>query len=188
MLSYIGIGAAVGAVSLFIGATATPDSPPSLSAIDQQVTSSTTAPAAPLATTTEGSPSPFATDDDGFVGTAARCDAADYAVAFGRTERSIVAICLAPDGTYSYHGTRLSDDASLTADVEAQADGEFVARVDGITYVVSSQMFYLMSGSELLREEPWLEYHEPQLAAESSPPPSTPPPSTPAPETFEPVG
>lgn len=119
-------------------------------------------------------------------------------MAFGRTERSLVAICVDQERNYEYRGVRLSDDANLTiGGVEAQSDGEFVARTDDVTYVVSAQEFYLMSGSEVIREEAWLEYHEPQLAAESAAPsaaesdePSAAEsvaPSSIAPETFEPV-
>lgn len=212
LLSSIGIGAVVAAVAIFVGATATPDGPRILSGWADEESppapiSTTNAEVAPMATTTSAATttpttpttptqSPYAIDDRGFVNTEARCDSTQITVAFGRTERSIVAICADQSGAYEYRGVRLSDRAGLTAPVEAQDDGEYVAREDGITYVVSSQEFYLMSGSEVIREEPWLEYHEPRLAAESSPADTAPAsddsaettPRTSSPETFEPVG
>ena len=215
LLSSVGIGAVVAAVAIVVGATATPHGPRILSGLADEESprapiSTTNAEVAPMATTTSAATttsttsttstqSPFAIDDHGFVNTAARCDSAQITVAFGRTERSIVAICADQSGAYEYRGVRLSDRAGLTAAVEAQDDGEYVAREDGITYVVSSQEFYLMSGSEVIREEPWLEYHEPRLAAESSPAEDAPAdsesddsaettPTTSSPETFDPVG
>lgn len=218
LLSSIGIGAVVAAVAIFVGAATTgPRAAPTLSALDELEsstsarTSATSAAAVPMATTSSSQapstspaqPSPFTIDEYGFVGTAARCDSSQFVIAFGRTERSIVAICADQAGNYEYRGVRLSDKATVKLGVEAQDDGEFVARGDGITYVVSPQEFYLMSGSEVLREEPWLEYHEPRLAAETPGPETsstetsdaettdaetTVRPSSISPETFDPVG
>lgn len=192
LLSSIGIGAVVAAVAVVVGATTTPSTPTeALSVADESSTvagsarATATARVAPVASTTDVAPeSTFPSDAQGFVDTHARCDDSQFTIAFGRTERSIVAICTNPDGTYEYRGMRISDGATLTESVEAQGDGEFVARSDDVTYVVSAQEFYLMSGSEVVREEPWLEYHEPQLLPAESPAQ----PSSSSPETFAPVG
>src|SRR5690348_6987899 len=56
---------------------------------------------------------PIQTDDRGFVDSAVRCDLPQAAVVFGRTERSIVAICVDQAGRYQYRGARLGDAAVL---------------------------------------------------------------------------
>ena len=58
-------------------------------------------------------PGSLQTDDRGFINTAARCDAPKSAVAVGRTEQSLIAICVDGSGHYEYRGVRLKDNSEL---------------------------------------------------------------------------
>ena len=53
------------------------------------------------------------TDEQGFVGHAARCDAGSSPVAMIRTALSLVVICETTPGSYYYHGERLRDGANV---------------------------------------------------------------------------
>src|SRR6201992_353994 len=72
-------------------------------------------------------PGAMQTDDRGFVDTAVRCELPQSAVAFGRTERSLVAICVDQAGHYQYRGARLGDAAVLEVVAEPTVPGEFFA-------------------------------------------------------------
>lgn len=87
----------------------------------------------------------YPTDDRGFVDTKVRCEAPQSAVFFGRTEQSLVAICLDPDGHYEYRGARLRDDAVLTVVAEPTVPGEFFAQKDGVTYTVTAKQLVIKS-------------------------------------------
>jgi len=117
------------------------------------------------APTAAAQPEPIGTDDRGFVDSAARCEQSTYAVAFGRTQRSLVAICV-QDGDYEYRGVRLRDDALLTADALAIGDGRFTAESDGVTYTFSAKELVITQGERVIRSEPMVAYVEPRLAAE----------------------
>lgn len=108
---------------------------------------------------------PIGTDDRGFIDTEARCEQSTVAVAFGRTQRSLVAICV-QDGAYEYRGVRLRDDALLTADALAIGDGRFTAENDGVTYTFSAKELVITQGDRVVRNEPMVAYVEPRLAAE----------------------
>lgn len=110
-------------------------------------------------------PESIATDDRGFIDTAARCEEPSIAVAFGRTQRSLVAICV-DGGEYKYRGVRLRDDALLEAAAVETADGEFSAETDGVTYTFSAKELLITSGDRVIRAEPMVAYVEPRLAAE----------------------
>lgn len=114
-------------------------------------------------------PSPVKTDDRGFVDSAARCDDAETVIAFGRTQRSLVAICADPDGTYQYRGVRISDDAALAVAAERTSSGGFEATNEGVTYAVSSNELLITSGDTTLFRESMVEYHAPRLPAEGTP-------------------
>src|SRR5882757_7233163 len=58
-------------------------------------------------------PGALQTDDRGFIDKAARCDAPKSAVALGRTEQSLVAICVDGSGHYEYRGMRVKDSYAL---------------------------------------------------------------------------
>ena len=112
----------------------------------------------------------YRTDDRGFVDTKVRCEAPQSAVLFGRTEQSLVAICLDPDGHYEYRGARVSDDAVLTVVAEPTVPGEFFAQKDGVTYTVTAKELVIKS-DEWVRTEPVLQFGAPPLLAVEIPAP-----------------
>ena len=112
----------------------------------------------------------YPTDDRGFVDTRVRCEAPQSAVLFGRTEQSLVAICLDPDGHYEYRGARVSDDAVLTVVAEPTVPGEFFAQKDGVTYTVTAKELVIKS-DEWVRTEPVLQFGAPPLLAVEIPAP-----------------
>lgn len=118
-----------------------------------------------LASPVAAQPDSIATDDRGFIDTAARCSSPTFAVAFGRTQRSLVAICV-QDGEYTYRGVRLSDDAVFTGAAAATGVGGFSAENDEVTYTFSPKELEIASGARVLRTEPMVAYVEPRLAAE----------------------
>jgi hypothetical protein len=106
----------------------------------------------------------YRTDDRGFVDSGVRCEAPQTAVAFGRTEQSLVAICVDPDGHYEYRGARLGDDAVLAVVAEPTVPGEFFAQKDGVTYTVTAKDLVIKS-DEYVRIEPVLQFGSPPLLA-----------------------
>lgn len=114
----------------------------------------------------------YPTDDRGFIGTEIRCDAPQSAVAFSRTEQSIVAICVDEAGHYQYRGARLADEnAVLTVVAEPTVPGEFFAQKDGVTYTVTAKELVIKT-DEWTRTEPVLQFGaQPLLAVELPTPP-----------------
>lgn len=102
----------------------------------------------------------FASDGSGFVDSLARCRDTQTARAIGRTERSLVVICLDRTGRLEYHGVRLSDRAALAASADATAGRRFVARNYQVNYAVSPTELLVTSGSAVLKREPMVEYRE----------------------------
>jgi hypothetical protein len=109
-------------------------------------------------------PGPLQTDDRGFINTEVRCEPPQAAVAFGRTEQSLVAICVDRDGHYEYRGARLGDVAVLTVVAEPTVPGEFFAQKDGVTYTVTAKELVIKS-DEFVRTEPMLQFGAPPLLA-----------------------
>ena len=109
-------------------------------------------------------PGVLQTDDRGFVDSKVRCEAPQSAVEFGRTEQSLVAICVDRDGHYEYRGARLGDDAVLTVVAEPTVPGEFFAQRDGVTYTVTAKELIIKS-DEYVRTEPVLQSGAPPLLA-----------------------
>ncbi len=103
----------------------------------------------------------YPTDDRGFVDTDVRCEAPQSAVLFSRTEHSLVAICLDPDGRYEYRGARLGDDAVLVVVAEPTVPGEFFAQKDGVTYTVTATELVIKS-DEWVRTEQMLDPVSPE--------------------------
>jgi hypothetical protein len=146
----------------------------------------------PPAPVTASAPSPFATDDRGFVNTDARCAPTENAVAIGRTEESLVVVCKAADGRLGYKGVRLSLRAGVSVGDVAPSAGGFVARNDVTTYVVTPTELVIRSGDAVATREPMVQYRGPQAVgapvAPSPPPPAQavrapiapPPPPAPA--------
>ncbi|MFI5509460.1 hypothetical protein ACIA48_18490 [Mycobacterium sp. NPDC051804] len=117
---------------------------------------------------TAGAQPSYPTDDRGFVDSQIRCDAPQSAVAFSRTEQSIVAICVDQAGRYQYRGARVADkDAVLTVVAEPTVPGEFFAQKDGVTYTVTAQNLVIKT-PEWTRTEPVVQFGtQPLLAVEA---------------------
>lgn len=103
-------------------------------------------------------------DGRGFVDTQARCEAPAVAVAFGRTQSALVAIC-EDNGGYEYRGVRMRDDALLTATATEAGDGVFTAENDGATYTFSAKELAVSSAERVVHAEPMVAYVEPGVAA-----------------------
>ena len=139
-------------------------------------------------TTTSSSAHP--SDGRGYLDSSARCDTDQVLMAYGRTARSLVAICVGSDGDLEYRGVRLTDEASVTLPAGRGSDGSIVATNDGVTYSVSPAAFLVSEGDSVLYRDPWVEFRVPRFddgttssAAPSTTPPSTTPPSTTPPST-----
>ena len=134
----------------------------------------TTASAEPTTPTVPPKPAPpsasFPTDDRGYSGTGARCDAGQTLVEFGRTARALVAICIGSNGDLEYRGVRLSDQAALTMPATRAADGTVTAVNEGVTYVVTPKLITVSEGDNVLYRDAWTEFREPRFSAG---PPST---------------
>lgn len=87
----------------------------------------------------------------------------------GRTERSLVAICVDRSGHHEYRGVRLRDDVALTVPAERREGGVFAAENDGVVYTVSPAELVISAGEYVIRTEPMLAYSEPRLPAEAAP-------------------
>ena len=103
-------------------------------------------------------------DEQGYVGTDAHCDSTQLAVAFGRTARSLVAICTLPEGGYEYRGVRISDEAGLTIGARATSGG-FVAANDDATYTVTPEQLLVAAGGKVIYRDTWIEYEQPRFSA-----------------------
>lgn len=128
----------------------------------------------PTATSTTSTPTgTFRSDDRGYVGTAAHCDASQSAVAFGRTARALVAICVDRDGELEYRGVRLSDQASVSMPAGRTADGAIVASNDAVTYAVSPTMLLVSEDDTVLYRDAWVEFREPRFSENSTSSPTS---------------
>lgn len=121
------------------------------------------------------------TDGQGFVDSTARCATAATTVAFGSTNSSRVAICETTGGQYQYRGVRVRDGAKLIVSASRSNDG-YVAENDGVTYTVTEDALVVSVGSQVIREEPMVQFHQPGAPAApagTTPPPPPPPPLPP---------
>lgn len=119
-----------------------------------------TAAADPTGTSSADYPS----DDYGYTDSAARCDEDQTVMAFGRTSRALVAICVSPDGQLEYRGVRLSDQASVTMPADRGADGAITAANDGVTYAVTPELLLVSEGDSVLYRDGWVEFREPRFS------------------------
>ncbi len=117
-------------------------------------------------TTPSPSASESATDGYGFTDSAARCDSSQTLMAFGRTSRAMVVICVDSDGALEYRGVRLSDETALTAPAGRAADGAIIATNEGVTYAVSPEMLLVSEGDTVLYRDSWLEFGQPRFSPE----------------------
>ena len=107
---------------------------------------------------------PFPVDDRGFINSPARCDGTQTATAVGRTQRSLVGICVDQNGKYQYRGVRISDGAPLELPAKTTGSG-YLADNEGVTYAVSSTQLLVTSGETVINREPMIEYRQPRANA-----------------------
>lgn len=122
-------------------------------------------------------PSAPATDEHGFVDSSARCSSSQTLMAYGRTPRALIVICVDPDGGLQYRGVRLSDGAGLQMAAGRGSDGSIVATNDGVTYSVSPGALLVAQGDTVLYRDTWTDFQTPRFSGASSTP-STPATST----------
>ena len=122
-----------------------------------------------------------ASDGQGYVDSTARCTTPDVPVAFGSTATSRVAICKTPGAQYEYRGVRVRDGAKLIVPASLSEDGAFVAENNGITYMVTASSFVVSAGTQVIRDEPMVDFHGPEAPGAPTATPTTPlPPPLPA--------
>ena len=171
LFASMGAGAALVAVGLFVGVTvnsAAPETLPEAAAAptSTSTTATTATTSAPSTTKTSSSTSTpdYSADEHGYVDWTARCDDSQTLMAYGRTERSLVAVCVDRDGDLEYRGVRLSDKASLELPVTRGADGVLIATNDGVTYSISPSMFLVSDGDNVIYRDAWIEFKEPSFS------------------------
>jgi hypothetical protein len=125
-----------------------------------------TLPMGDLPSKAHAEPGSLQTDDRGFIDTRARCDSPKSAVAVGRTQQSLVAICVDPRGHYEYRGVRLKDSSEINVSGAVMQDGKFVTHNADVTYVFSAKELMIVQGwGWVVRKEPMVAYMEPRLPA-----------------------
>jgi hypothetical protein len=107
-------------------------------------------------------------DSQGYVDSTARCTKPDTAVIFGTTDTSRVAVCKTSGGAYEYRGVRVSDGAKLIVTASQTADGDFIAKNDGVTYTVTATSLSISAGGSTIRTESWTDINTPQSPATSN--------------------
>ena len=103
-------------------------------------------------------------DEYGYLNSSARCDDDQTLMAFGRTSRAMVAVCVDPDGELEYRGVRLSDQAAATLTATRASDGSIIATNDGVTYAISPTFFLVSEGDAVLYRDSWIEFHQPRFS------------------------
>lgn len=117
-------------------------------------------------------------DEFGYLDSAARCDADQTLVAYGRTSRAQVAICVDPGGELQYRGVRSSDGAFLMMPAGRAADGSIVATNGDATYAVSPSTLLVSEGDSVIYRGSWIEFREPGFDAGAGSSSSSSPSST----------
>lgn len=128
---------------------------------------------APDAIAAPSADSDYSVDDRGYVDSSARCDEHQALMAYGRTSRALVAICVDANGQLEYRGVRLSDSAALAMPATRGADGSIVATNDGVTYAVSPTMFIVSEGDTVIYRDSWTEFGQPRFSGGTSTPATT---------------
>ena len=103
-------------------------------------------------------------DEYGYLNSSARCDDDQTLMAFGRTSRAMVAVCVDPDGELEYRGVRLSDQAATTLSATRASDGSIIATNDGVTYAISPTFFLVSEGDSVLYRDSWIEFRQPRFS------------------------
>jgi hypothetical protein len=174
LLPWLGIGGVLAAVGLVVGVTVTTGASDTLPAAQAAPTTSmsasatATTSASTSATTTSGAPVSYQADSRGYVDTGARCDENQTLMAYGRTSKSLVVICVNHDGGLEYRGVRLSDNAPLHLPITRSSDGTLVASNDGVTYAVSPTQILVSSGDDVIYKDSWIEFKEASFAQSST--------------------
>ncbi|MCX2929567.1 hypothetical protein ORI20_04730 [Mycobacterium sp. CVI_P3] len=163
LLPWLGIGGALTAVGLVVGVTVSSGSPEALP-VAQAAPSTTTT----TTTTTSSAPEFYQADSRGYVDTGARCDENQTLMAYGRTAKSLVVICVNADGGLEYRGVRLSDDAPLHLPITRSSDGTLIANNDGVTYAVSPTQFLVSQGDDVIYKDSWIEFKEASFSPAST--------------------
>ncbi|MET0698541.1 MAG: hypothetical protein ABWY93_02655 [Mycobacterium sp.] len=159
LLMLAGLGALLATVVLFAGVMTRPigaDAAPTTATETITTEPSTTEPS----TTESAAPetvTPFPTDALGFVDSKARCDEAQNAAVFARTQRSLVVICANPNRGFEYRGVRISDGAALQA-TATQTDAGFEASTDGAVYTVTPTELVVTSAGKVIYKDTWIDY------------------------------
>ena len=110
-------------------------------------------------------PAAPSTDEHGFVDSSARCSASQTLMAYGRTARALVVICVDPDGGLQYRGVRLSDGAALQMAAGRGSDGSIVATNNGVTYSVSPGAILVSEGDTVHYRDSRTDNHTPSAPA-----------------------
>ena len=125
-----------------------------------------TLPSADLLSKAHAEPGSLQTDDRGFIDTAARCDSPKSAIAVGRTQQSLVAICVDPRGHYEYRGVRLKDGSEIDVSGAVMQDEKYVAHNADVTYIFSAKELMILQGwGWVVRKEPMVAFVEPRQSA-----------------------
>ena len=104
-------------------------------------------------------------DEYGYLDSSARCDDDQTLMAFGRTSRAMVAVCVDPDGELEYRGVRVSDQAATAMSASRASDGTVIATNNGVTYALSPAMLLVSEGDNVLYRDPWIEFRQPRFSA-----------------------
>lgn len=171
VLAWVGAGGVLAAVGLVVGVTVASGSSDTLPVAQAAPTTSTTATTSATTTaasTTSSAPVYYQADAKGYLNTGARCDDKQTLMAYGRTAKSLVAICVNADGGLEYRGVRLSDSAPLHLPITRSSDGTLIATNDGVTYAVSPQQFLVSQGGDVIYKDTWIEFKEASFSQSSS--------------------
>ncbi len=163
LLPWLGVSGVVAAVGVVVSVSVTSGSDTLPVAQAAPTTLSTTATTSATPTTsasTSSAPAAFQADSRGYVDTAARCDENQTLMAYGRTTKSMVVICVNADGGLEYRGVRLSDHAPLHLPITRSSDGTLVATNDGVTYAVSPTQMLVSAGDDVIYKDSWIEFKE----------------------------
>ena len=111
-------------------------------------------------------------DEYGYLDSSARCDDDQTLMAFGRTSRAMVVICVDPDGELEYRGVRISDQAATAMAATRASDGTVIATNNGVTYALSPTMMLVSDGDNVLYRDSWIEFRQPRFPSTTTPPSS----------------
>jgi hypothetical protein len=181
VLPWVGVSGVVAAVGLVVGVSVTSGAsdtlpvaqaaPTTLSSTTATTTATSAASSSASTSTsasTSGTPASFQADSRGYVDTGARCDENQTLMAYGRTSKSLVVICVKADGGLEYRGVRLSDNAPLHLPITRSSDGTLVASNDGVTYAVSPTQILVSAGDDVIYKDSWIEFKEASFSPTST--------------------